>query len=407
MNKRNLTIIGSAVVAIILLLTIISARGDKISVRSDVAHREDIVNSIVTNGKIEPDEDFQAHAPMATTVKKVYVHEGDVVKKGQPLVRLDDADARATAAKALAQLRAAEADLNSVGAGGTHEEVLNNRAALAKAHDDEDSAKRNYAAMQRLKESGAASDAELQDARNRFEQAQTNAQLLEQKLKGGRYSRPEVERVKAQAGEARATYQAAQDLLSNSNITAPRDGMVYTVPVRESAYVNQGDLIVGVADLKHIQVRAFVDEPDIGRVAKGQRVDVTWDAIPGRVWQGTVTRVPRSVALHGSRTVGEVTAAVDNSDLKLLPNVNVNVTVVTAEHPNALTVPREAVRQDKNGSRFVFRVENDELKRVPVETAVSSLTRVEITKGLNDGDRVALASLFGHDLKDGMRVKTD
>src|SRR4051812_41056976 len=82
MTKKNLTIIGTAVVAIILLLTIISARGDKMSVRSDVAKHEDIVNSIVTNGKIEPEEDFQAHAPLATTVKKIYVHEGDIVKKG-------------------------------------------------------------------------------------------------------------------------------------------------------------------------------------------------------------------------------------------------------------------------------------------------------------------------------------
>src|SRR3954464_9996154 len=407
MTKKNLSIAGAAILAIILLLTIVSARGDKMSVRSDVARHEQIVNTIVTNGKIEPDEDFQAHAPMATTVKKIYVHEGDIVKKGQLLVRLDDADARATAAKAMAQLRAAEADLNSVGAGGTHEEVLNNQSALVKAHADLDSAQRNFDAMRRLKESGAASDAELRDADNRLKQAQSNAQVLEQKLKGGRYSRPEVARVQAQADEARATYQAAQDLLHNSNITAPRDGMVYALPVRESAYVNQGDLVVGVADLKHIQVRAFVDEPDIGRLAKGQRVDVTWDAVPGRVWQGTITRIPTSVSLQGSRTVGQVTAGVDNSDLKLLPNVNVNVVVITAEHPRAWTVPREAVRQDKNGSRYVLRIDGDELKRVPVNTAVSSMTRIEVTKGLQEGDRVALASVFGHDLKDGMRVKTD
>ena len=407
MTKRNLTIAGSVVAAIILLLIIVSARGDKMSVRSDVARHEEIVNTIVTNGKIEPDEDFQAHAPLATTVRKIYAHDGDTVKKGQLLVRLDDADARATAAKALAQLRAAESDLNSVGAGGTHEEVLNNQAALVKAHNDEDSAKRNLDSMRRLKESGAASDAEVQNAENTFKQAQAQAQVLEQKLKGGRYSRPEVERVKAQASEARATYEAAQELLDHSNITAPRDGVVSALPVRESAYVNQGDLIVGVADLRRIQVRAFVDEPDIGRLAKGQRVNITWDAIPGRVWQGTITRIPTSVSLQGSRTVGQVTAGVDNSDLKLLPNVNVNVTVITAEHPNALTVPREAVRQDKSGSRFVFRIDDDELKRVPVETAVSSLTRIEIVKGLNEGDRVALSSVFGHELKDGMRVKTD
>src|SRR4051812_46747578 len=304
MTKKNLTIIGSAIVAIILLLNIISARGDKMSVRSDVAKHEDIVNSIVTNGKIEPEEDFQAHAPMATTVKKIYVHEGDVVKKGKLLVQLDDADARATAAKALAQLRAAEADLNSVGAGGTHEEVLNNQSALVKAHGELEAAQRNFDAMRRLKESGAASPAEVQDADSRLKQAQSNAQVLEQKLRGGRYSRPEIARVQAQADEARATYQAAQDLLQNSNITAPRDGIVYALPFRETAYVNQGELVVAVADLKRIQVRAFVDEPDIGRLGKGQRVDVTWDGLPGRTWQGTVTHVPTTVSLHGSRKIG-------------------------------------------------------------------------------------------------------
>jgi multidrug efflux pump subunit AcrA (membrane-fusion protein) len=105
--------------------------------------------------------------------------------------------------------------------------------------------------------------------------------------------------------------------------------------------------------------------------------------------------------------VGEVLASVDNDDLKLLPNVNINATVITAQHSNALTVPREAVRQDKNGSRYVLRIDGDELKRVPVDTAVSSMTRIEVTKGLQQGDRVALGSVFGHDLKDGMRVKTD
>src|SRR5258707_817927 len=264
MTKKNLTIIGSAIVAVVLLLTIISARGDKMSVRSDVARHEAIINAIATNGKIEPEEDFQAHAPMATTVKKIYVHEGDIVKKGQLLVRLDDADARATAAKALAQLRAAEADLNSVGTGGTHEEVLNNQSAMVKARAELESAQRNLDAMRRLKDSGAASDAELQDSENRLKQAQSNAQVLEQKLKGGRYSRPEVVRVQAQAAEARATYQAAQDLLKNANITAPRDGMVYALPVRESAYVTQVDLGVGGAYFKQIRVRASGIEPDMG-----------------------------------------------------------------------------------------------------------------------------------------------
>ena len=149
----------------------------------------------------------------------------------------------------------------------------------------------------------------MQDAESRLKQAQSAAQLLEQKLKGGRYSRPEVARVQAQAAEARATYQAAQDLLNNSNITAPRDGMVYALPFRESAFVNQGDLVVAVANLKNIQVRAFVDEPDIGRLGKrpAGRRDLGWTS--GTKLARHRDSYTNNRFIHGSRTVGEVTAS--------------------------------------------------------------------------------------------------
>ena len=92
--------------------------------------------------------------------------------------------------------------------------------------------------------------------------------------------------------------------------------------------------------------------------------------------------------------VGEVTCLLDNADLKLLPNTNVSVAVVLARHENALTVPREAVRQDAEG-KYVFQVVNGQLKRRNVETSVSNLTRVEITSGI-PGERRAGAGCGQH-----------
>src|SRR6185312_40636 len=106
-----------------------------------------------------------------------------------------------------------------------------------------------------------------------------------------------------------------------------------------------------VADLEKMQVRAFVDEPEIGRLAKDEKVEIRWDAIPGRVWEGVLTRVPSVVTTVGTRTVGETTTLIDNFDRKLLPNVNVNVSIVTARHSNILTVSREAVH-DLSGKRY-------------------------------------------------------
>jgi HlyD family secretion protein len=402
MNGKRWRLVGVAVLAAAVLVAF-ATRGGGVPVRAEKAVRENIVNTISTNGKIEPVDNFEAHAPAPTTVKRLFVREGDHVKAGQKILQLDDANARADAARALARLKAAEADLAALKTGGTNEEVVNREADLVKARAERDSAQRNLEAMKQLEGRGAASAAEAQEAENRYKRAQADVTALEQK-KTGRYSRPEVAKVQAEAGEARAAYEAAQSLLKNANVTAPRDGVAYSLPVRQGAYVNAGDLLAQIGDLKRIQVRGFVDEPEIGKLAVGQPVTITWDALPGRSWTGTLTRVPSTVTLRGTRTVGEITVEVGNADLKLLPNTNVSVLVTTAKRDNVLTVSREAIHQE-DGKHYVYEIVKGELKRRDVETAVSSLTRIEVTKGLGDGATVALGSSTGQGLKDGMEVK--
>jgi HlyD family secretion protein len=94
--------------------------------------------------------------------------------------------------------------------------------------------------------------------------ANADVQLLQSRLKGSSSS-PEMEKVQANVTQARAAYSAAQELLKNLNVRAPFSGTVYAVPVRASAYVNGGEVLVQVANLEDVQVRAFVDEPEIGR----------------------------------------------------------------------------------------------------------------------------------------------
>src|SRR5262249_5521808 len=153
-----------------------------------------------------------------------------------------------------------------------------------------------------------------------------------------------------------------------------------------------------------VEVRAFVDEPEIGRLAKGQRVEVRWDAVPGRTWEATLSRVPTVVTMVGTRTVGEITSTIPNTDHKLLPNVNVNVNIVTARHNGVLTVSREAVH-NVEGKRFVYRIVEDRLERHEVETGISSLTHVEVVRGLDPGARIALGAVNAQPLHDGMEVK--
>jgi HlyD family secretion protein len=403
-ERRRLTgVIVVCVAAVILFSGWMRMRNTVVSVRAEQVTRQDIASVISTNGKVEPINNFEAHAPAPATVRKIFVKEGDKVKAGQLLLLLDNADARAQSAKALAQLRAAEADLDAVKSGGSNEELLTSKADLSKALAEREEARRNLQAVQQLQRAGAAAPAEVQAAQNRLQKAEADTQLLEAKQKG-RYSSHEVAKVEANAAQARAAYAAAQDLIKNTDIRAPFAGTVYQIPVKQGSYVPGGELLVQLADLENVQVRAFVDEPEIGRLSKGQRVEVTWDAMPGRKWLGALTGVPTVVTMVGTRTVGEITVKIENGDRKLLPNVNVNVNIISAEHDNTLTVSREAVH-DLNGKHYVYRIMNKVIQSQEIKTGISSLTRVEVTNGLPDGALIALGAVNAAPLHTGMEVK--
>jgi HlyD family secretion protein len=401
-TRRGRTWLALGVLAALALIPVFTRPGP-LKVRTTTLERGPIRSLISTNGKIEPIQNFEAHSPGATTVKRLLVKEGDRVRKGQLLLQLDDADLRSQAARAQAQMKAAQADQADLNTGGTREEILTLETQLIKARSARDLAQRNLDAFRRLQQQGAASAGEVKQAEDGLQRAQADATLLEQKKKD-RYSQPEVAKVLAQGAEAQAAYDAAEDALHKSSVRAPFDGIVYSLPVKQGAYVQTGDLLLQEGDLSRMLVRTFVDEPDIGRLATGQKIEVTWDALPGRIWNGAVTTVPSTVKLRVSRSVGEVTCTVDNHDLRLLPNVNVGVTVITAEHSGVLTLLREAVRMDDT-KPYVYQVVEGELKHREVEVSLQNLTRVEITSGLPEGSVVVLSSADTRPLVDGARVK--
>src|SRR5262249_47726083 len=142
-RRRVLGVVGVVVAAVIIFSGWMKFRSAVVSVRAEKVVRADITSVISTNGKIEPVRNFEAHAPAPATVKKVFANEGDHVRAGQLLVQLDDADAREKAARALAELRAAEANLHAIQSGGTQEEILTIRTDLTKAQTERDDAQRN------------------------------------------------------------------------------------------------------------------------------------------------------------------------------------------------------------------------------------------------------------------------
>ncbi len=394
---------GIAVILIAVFAVSRQLTQDEIPIHAAVVARSTLRSTLSTNGLVEPVKNYEFYSPLATSVVRIPVHEGDAVKAGQVLMQLDAVNARARVSSALSGLRAAEASLEALRQGGSLAEQQTLASNLRRARLDLQQAQSEYKALSMLLSSGASSPSEVAASRQRVLLAEEAVQSLEQR-QSKPYSPTELERAQASVSEAQTALDAARAVLAQTTVVAPIAGTVYSVNVGVSDFVEQGKLLLEMADLKKVRVVAYFDEPEIGRLAVGQKIRIVWDARPGQEWHGHITQLPSTIVSYGTRNVGEVQVAIDDSDEGLLPETHVTVTVTTASQVNVLTVPREALHSEA-GKPYVYRVEDGKLVHTQVTTGTINLTDVAILSGLHEGDVVATGSLSGMALADGDPVK--
>jgi len=399
-------VLGVAIAAIALLLFFIvhAFTRDTVEVRISPVTRENLISTVSTNGKVEPIAEFQAHASVAGVVQKVYVEVGQKVKAGDLLLKMDDTDALARLATANSTLSTAQASASDIRGGGSQLERIGATSEISHAQAQLQQATANLAGLRRLQEKGAASTSEVAAAEQRVQTA-TGVLHDAQQRSTGRYSSGDQNRSQAQLADAHASVTAAQSAYASANIRAPFAGTVYSLPVSVYDFVPFGEPLLDLADLDRIQIRAYFDEPEIGKLAPGQAVKIIWDAKPNQVWHGHIDRAPTTVITYGTRSVGECIVTVDDAHGDLLPNTNVTVTVTTSQRFNALSIPREALHSE-GANDFVYRVVKKKLVRTTVQVGVVNLTRVEITSGLSENDVVALGATSNRDLSAGLEVST-
>ncbi len=391
----------AVVIAVFIVVRTTSREVVEISARA--VTRQNLLSTVSTNGKVEPIDDFQAYAPAAGVVAKVYVQVLQKVKVGDLLLKMDDSDAVAKRATANATLRTAEATLHDMEQGGSQEERLSLNGDLSRTLLQQEKATKDLAALKQLQQKGAASPGEVAAAEQQLQVATNTLQGLQMRSTQ-RYSAADKARVEAQVADARAAVSAAENTYAAFNIRTPKAGTVYSIPVSTYDFVPAGENLIDVADLNKIQVHAYFDEPEIGKLAVGQAVKIAWDAKPSQTWHGHISIAPTTVITYGTRNVGECIITVDDARGDLLPNTNVVVTVTTAQRSNALSIPREALHTD--GGDFVYRVVNGKLVRTSVQVGIATnLIRAEITGGLTDQDTVALGAINNRELSNGLSVK--
>ena len=378
---------------------------ETVVVRVASASYQTISSTVATNGKVEPVNEFQAHAPQPGVIQKILVQVGQHVEPGTLLLKMDDAEPRKMLASALASVASAQATLNDLQKGGNTEERGRFGTDIATARADQQQAQRTLDSDKSLQLKGAVSAGEVTAAQEKLDAATMTLHNAQART-SGRYSAGDLASAQARLAESKAAVTAAQLALAQVDIRAPLAGTVYAIPFSQYDFVPAGsDDLLDVADLNQIQVRAYFDEPDIGKLAAGQPVKIVWDAKPGMVWHGHIEHAPTTVTSYNTRSVGECLITVDDARGDLLPNTNVTVTVTETQRPNVLSVPREALRTDMAGS-FVYRIEDGKLIRTSVQAGVVNLTSVEILSGLKAGEQVVLGpAISGKDLLNGLQVK--
>jgi len=404
-NRTLLLLVLAGIIAFVLVR--ISGRQPVAKIAATRPVRQNVIASISSNGKVEPISPYTVRAQLDTFVQKVYASEGQNVKKGQLLLELDVKDVTAQLSAAKSKLLRAQDDLRAAQSGGRSDEAARVSSDLAKAQADRDRLRRNHDSLERLLEKGAATKEEL--AANELALAKADADVERLSAAKAEFTRQvglDASRSQFAVQQAQSDIAALEEKVRQGRINAPVDGTLYSLPVKTGDYVKVGDLLAEMADLHKVQVRAFIDEPEMGGLEPALPVRITWDALPNRSWQGKTEIIPKQVVARNSRSVGELLCSVANNNLELLPNINVNVKINLKERMNVVTVPRGAV-ETEGGKRYVFVVRagvgKATLEKREIQVGIADATSFEVLSGLQGTETVALPGDV--ELREGMVVK--
>jgi HlyD family secretion protein len=384
-SGRGLVRWAVALAALVLLAILLTALAGPKGVPVQVVEvkRGDLIVPVQCDGTLEPPPGGELRSPEAATVAELSARDGDRVVAGTLLVRLENAelsqkalDARSEALRLAAERASAQAE-------------------LADLIREENHRREIFEADGRLLASGAISRAASEADERSLRQAEDELRAARTRLSGldGPLSRL------ALAEKAAGDLERRADAL---NVHAPWAGLVYGLPRRVGESVAAGQVVASVVDPEHRRLRARVDQPDLPRIATGQRMIVSFDGLPRERWEGRVTFVSPGLSQIGGRDVGEVLGEVADPKGQLPTNAVVEVQIVSGEKSGTLVVPRAAVLRDGE-KRYVYLLDRGRARRREVEIGLSGLNDVEIVSGVSAKDAVILPGSTA--LSEGLRVR--
>ncbi len=398
-RRKKPLIILAVVLALgaIVVANLQSRREKSVKVTMDKVKKQDLTSIISASGEVKPKKNINISAQVPGRIIKIGVVEGQEVKTGDFLLKLDSTQYEANADRDQNFIRAANADLIQ---------------AEARLQRD----KNSFDRQQQLFDDNLISKDQLEAAKAQYDvtAAQTNA-------------------IRFQIKQAEASFKSTMDNLAKTTYNSPIDGVITSLRVEEGEVAiigtmnNPGTVLLTIADLSVMEVEVEVDETDVIGVDLGQEANIRVDAMPETIFKGKVTEIGSSALQQATAGVAtqeskdfKVVVTLDNPARKLKPGLSASADIIVAQKTQTLAVPISAlVLRDKPGveknaaaaareEEGVYAVDGGRVKFVPVGKGITGGMMIEITSGLAEGQEIVTgpyASL--RELKDGVLVKAE
>jgi HlyD family secretion protein len=426
--------IGAGVAILLLAIAgfgLYQSRKNVVTVQTGKAQRQDLASLVSASGEIKPKTYVNIGANAFGKIIRLYVKEGDRVKKGQLLAQLENVQSAADVNATQASLEAAQTDAIAA------EAALNtSRADLNRAKSDAERAQLDWNRAQGLYQQALIAKSEYDSQKAAWQTAQAGLAQAQARVAQATAQEDSATR---RITQNRANLTHAADVLKKTTYAAPFDGMITNLPVREGETVvigiqnSPGSTLMTIADMSVITAEVQVDETDIVNVKMGQPAEVTIDAIPNKAFKAVVTEIGNNAIVRstGVSTAQQNTASQEAKDFKVVvtlqdppenlrPGLSATGKITTATRSNALTIPiqaltvrrqadlepkgadkesvqaaapqKEASKNGKEEIQGVFVIRNRKAEFAPLETGITGTTDIEVLKGLKEGDEIITGS---------------
>jgi HlyD family secretion protein len=445
--------IGSGVAILILAIAGIAvhqSRKGVVTVQTGRAESMDLASIVSASGEIKPKTYVNIGANAFGKIIRLYVKEGDRVKKGQLLAQLENVQSSADVNATQAGLEAARTDAVAAAA------ALNTSMAdLNRAQSDFERAQLDWTRAQGLYKDALVAKSEYDSQKAAWQTAQAGLAQAQARVAQAKAQKDSAGRHIAQNA---ANLTHAADVLRKTTYAAPYDGMITNLPVREGETVvigiqnSPGSTLMTLANMSVITAEVRVDETDIVNVRLGQPAEVTIDAIPKKTFKAVVSEIGNNAIVRstGVSTSQQTSASQEAKDFKVVvtlqeaqdnlrPGLSATAKITTATRNKVLTVPIQALtirsraelkasnteqgavqaaapqmeaskRTDGNKDELqgVFVIRDRKAEFLPVETGITGTTEIEVLNGLKPGDEIVTGSYkVLRTLRPGASVKVD